>query len=64
MDKTILLVEENPDDEVLTRRTLKKNGVGNEVGVARDGAFVRYVEAVRQLGLYKLVLDETPKTEI
>ena len=63
MDKTILLVEENPDDEVLTRRTLK-NGVGNEVGVVRDGAFVRYVETVRQLGLYKLVLDETPKTEI
>jgi len=32
------LVEDNPDDEVLTRRALKKNNIGNEVIVARDGA--------------------------
>ncbi len=38
MAKTILLVEDNPDDEVLTRRALKKNNIGNEVVVARDGA--------------------------
>ena len=38
MDKVILLVEDNPDDEVLTRRALKKNNIGNEVVVARDGA--------------------------
>src|SRR5215212_7383260 len=37
-DKTILLVEDNPDDELMTLRTLKKNNVGNEVIVARDGA--------------------------
>jgi len=36
--KAILLVEDNPDDEVLTRRALKKNNIGNEVIVARDGA--------------------------
>jgi CheY-like chemotaxis protein len=36
--KTILLVEDNPDDEVLTLRALKKNNIGNEVVVARDGA--------------------------
>ena len=36
--KTILLVEDNPDDEVLTLRALKKNNIGNEVIVARDGA--------------------------
>ncbi len=37
-DKTILLVEDNADDELLTRRTLRKNNVCNEVVVARDGA--------------------------
>ena len=36
-DETILLVEDNPDDELLTRRTLKKSNVCNEVVVARDG---------------------------
>jgi CheY-like chemotaxis protein len=38
MDKVILLVEDNPDDEALTLRALKKNNVKNEVVVARDGA--------------------------
>jgi two-component system response regulator len=33
-----LLVEDNPDDELLTRRTLRKNNICNEVVVARDGA--------------------------
>ena len=33
-----LLVEDNPDDELLTRRTLKKSNVCNEVVVVRDGA--------------------------
>src|ERR687893_593861 len=37
-DKTILLVEDNPDDELLTLRALKKNNVFNRVVVARDGA--------------------------
>ena len=37
-DETILLVEDNPDDVLLTRRTLKKNNICNEVVVARDGA--------------------------
>lgn len=36
--KTILLVEDNPDDEALTVRALKKNNILNEVVVARDGA--------------------------
>jgi two-component system response regulator len=37
-NKIILLVEDNPDDEALTLRALKKNNIGNQVIVARDGA--------------------------
>jgi two-component system response regulator len=33
----ILLVEDNPDDEALTLRALKKNNIGNQIVVARDG---------------------------
>ena len=37
-DKMILLVEDNPDDEALTLRALKRNKIGNRVVVVRDGA--------------------------
>ncbi len=37
MSKIILLVEDNPDDEFLTRRALKKNNIGNEGVVAHGG---------------------------
>lgn len=36
-EKTILLVEDNADDEKLSIRALKKNNVANELVVARDG---------------------------
>lgn len=40
----ILLVEDNPDDEELTIRALKKNNIGNTVVVARDGeAAINYI---------------------
>jgi len=35
--KPILLVEDNPDDELLTLRALRKHNILNEVVVARDG---------------------------
>jgi CheY-like chemotaxis protein len=45
MDKqTVLLVEDNADDEVLTIRALKKHNLGNQIMVARDG-----VEALHYL---------------
>ena len=45
MDKnTILLVEDDPDDEELTVRALRKNNVASEVVVAHDG-----VEALEYL---------------
>lgn len=36
--KMILLVEDNPDDEALTLRALKKSKIANKIVVARDGA--------------------------
>lgn len=36
-DKAILLVEDNPDDELLTLDALEANHVGNNVVVARNG---------------------------
>ena len=37
-DKYMLLVEDNPDDEILTLHALKENKIVNKVVVARDGA--------------------------
>jgi two-component system response regulator len=37
-ERTILLVEDNPDDELLTLRALRKANVANRVVLARDGA--------------------------
>lgn len=36
--KTILLVEDNPDDEELARIALEESRVANQVTIARDGA--------------------------
>lgn len=43
-ERPILLVEDNPDDVELTLRAFRKNRVGNEIVVARDG-----VEALEYL---------------
>ena len=34
----IALIEDNPDDEALTLRALRKNSIANEIVVLRDGA--------------------------
>ena len=36
-DETKLLVEDNPPDELLTRRALKKSGISHRISVVRDG---------------------------
>jgi two-component system response regulator len=53
MDKTILLVEDNPDDLKLTLRAFKRNNILNTIAVAHDGVealnflFARGVHADR-----------------
>ena len=37
VNKIIMLLEDNADDEALTLRALRKNNIQNEVVVARDG---------------------------
>ena len=36
-EKIILLVEDNPDDEALTKRAFRKNNILNELHVCRNG---------------------------
>jgi len=55
-NKTILLVEDNPDDEALTLRALKKNNIGNKVVVVRDG-----VEALDFLFCKGKFIDRDPQ---
>ncbi len=56
-DKTIMLVEDDLDEQVLTLRALKKNGIGEKVVVAQDG-----VEALdRLLGTGEYADDIAPR---
>ena len=61
-NKTILLVEDNPDDEALTLRALKRNNILNEVVVAHDGAealdylFARGAHSERDAGKFPEVV--------
>ena len=52
---TILLVEDNADDEALTLRAFKKNGIANPIVVVRDGA-----EALDYLFARNNYQDRTP----
>jgi CheY-like chemotaxis protein len=61
-NKTILLVEDNPDDEALAIRALKRNHISNQIVVARDGVealdylFGNGVHAGRDLSIKPTVI--------
>lgn len=48
--KKILLVEDNPDDEALTRRALGKSGFEHQLAVVRDGQ--EALEYLQGIGRY------------
>jgi CheY-like chemotaxis protein len=60
--KTILLVEDNPDDEALAIRALKRNHISNQIVVARDGVealdylFCRGIYAERDISIKPTVV--------
>ena len=61
-EKVILLVEDNPNDEALTLRALKKNNIKNVIVIVRDGVealdwlFVRGEHAGRDPALVPQVV--------
>lgn len=60
----ILLVEDNPDDEELTLRALKKNNIDAPVVVARDGVeALDYVMNARELPRVVLLDLKLPKLD-
>lgn len=50
VNRPILLVEDNPDDEALTLRAFSKNSIPNKVIVARDG--VEALDYLFATGIY------------
>jgi CheY-like chemotaxis protein len=50
IDKIILLVEDNPDDEALAIRALKRHHISNEIVVAHDG--VEALDYLFATGIY------------
>jgi two-component system response regulator len=58
-EQYILLVEDNPDDELLTRRALKKHNISNEIKVARDGVEALdflFGEGVKKMGRFPEII--------
>ena len=62
MSKTILLVEDNPDDTKLTLRAFKRNNMLNPIVVARDG--VEALEFLFARGAYAERAGKPPPTLI
>ena len=60
--KTILLVEDNPDDEALAIRALKRHHISNQIVVAHDGVealdylFGRGIYAARDISIKPTVI--------
>ncbi len=67
-DSIILLVEDDPDDEALTRRALEKNKVRNELIVAHDGQealdYLRDAPRLPELVLLDLKLPKIDGLEV
>ena len=67
-DSIILLVEDDPDDEALTRRALEKNKVRNELVVAHDGQealdYLRDASRLPELVLLDLKLPKIDGLEV
>ncbi len=70
--KVLLLIEDNKQDEILTLRALKQNGLRNEVVVCRDGVeglewlfcTGRYVDRDKTLSPHVVLLDlKLPKVD-
>lgn len=62
--RRILLVEDNPDDESLTQRALRRGDWGAEVIVARDGAAaLEALEAMTELPDLVLLDLKLPKLD-
>ena len=62
MSKTILLVEDNPDDAKLTLRAFKRNNMLNPIAVARDG--VEALDFLFARGAYAKRAGKPPPTLI
>lgn len=69
-NKTILLTEDNPDDEALIPRALKKiiltkviidsYSQGANSYICKPVEFHNFMQAIQQLGWYRLALNKPP----
>jgi len=59
INRPILLVEDNPDEEVLTIRALRRNGIVSEIIIARDG--VEALDILFGTGAYQATGPVTPQ---
>lgn len=64
-NSTILLVEDNKKDELLTIRALQRNGVANRIDVARDGqqAIDYLLDTTRELPSMVILDLKLPKLD-